>query len=135
MSEETSPQTLPSREEKRFRKTVRRKVVIEEEVPDRPNPEDYAPVTFRFYNELQRDVPIFYEWIDKWTKINECKGYLYDGGIYTLPRIVYEYLKNKCGVPVYANIEQEICPGQRAMVAKPISFKHHYRLDIVNSAA
>lgn len=135
MSEDQAIQVPPTREEKRFRKTVRKRVVIEEEVPDRPNPSDYEMVTFRFYNEQQRNVPIFYEWIDKWTKIGECKGYMYDGGIYTLPRVAYEYYKHKCGEPVRANVEEEIFPGQQGKISRAVGFKNYYRLEPVNAMA
>src|SRR5690606_175621 len=129
MSEETKPElsaAAMAREEKKYKKTVRRKVVIEEEVSDKPDPYSYEPVTFRFYNEQQRGVPVFYEWIDKWIKMNECKGYFYDGGIYTLPRIVYEYYKTRCGEPIRADVEMELFPGQTGKKSKEIGFKPHY---------
>jgi hypothetical protein len=134
MSEETKTSPQAGREEKKYMKTVRRKVVIEEVIPDRPDNDDYKPVTFRFYNEEQRDVPVFYEWIDKWTKIGECKGYMYNGGVYTLPKIVYEYYKNHCQEPIYSNVEEEIIPGKSSKVSRIVGQKPKYRMDVIQGS-
>lgn len=135
MTQNNIPSPQMGREEKKFMKTVRRKVVIEEVIPDRPDNDDYAPVTFRFYNEQQRHVPVFYEWIDKWTKVNECKGYFYDGGTYTLPKIAYDYYKKNCVEPLYTNVEEEIIPGKTSKVSRITGYTSKYRMDVIGAVA
>lgn len=122
---------VPKRTEKRYQKTVRKKVVVEELVDDAPDPHLYEKVTFRFYNEEQRGVPVFYEWIDKWTKLGECKGYFYDGGTYTLPRVAFEYYEQKCAEPIYSNVSKEITPGTASRVSEITGYKKKYRLEPV----
>lgn len=120
------------RSEKRFKKTVKKRVVIEEQIDDAPDEKLYEPVTFRFWNEEQKGVPVFYEWIDKWTKINECKGYMYDGGTYTLPRIAYEYYRDQCQEPIYSNVSEEIVPGQPSKVSRVTGRKPRFRMDVIH---
>jgi hypothetical protein len=129
MAKTTSLAPELSKEEKKYRRVVRKRVVIEEECTDAPDPQQYEPVSFIFWNEEQRGVPIPYEWVDKWTPIGKCKGMMYDGQKYTLPRIVFEYLRDKCGYPEYSQVQQELVPGQMHSVSKAIGFKKRFRME------
>lgn len=118
-------------EEKTKVRKVRKKVFVEEEVVEQRDPKLYEPVTFVFWNEEQRGVPIDYEWIDRWMKPGQCKGKFYDGQKYTLPRIAYEYYRDHCSTPIYSNVEQELVPGQMSKASKEIGRKYRFRLDVV----
>ena len=114
-------EAILKQKEKRYRKVVRRKVVIEEEQDDAPDPKQYEPVKFIFFNEEQRGVPVPYSWVDKWLKIGQCKGMMYDGQVYTLPRVVFEYYRDQCFEPIRSNVEEEVVPGQRNFINPHIS--------------
>lgn len=135
--ENNTTATIPQNKgkvDKRYRKVVRKKVVVEEEVDDFPDPKKYEIVTFRFYNERQRNCPIYYEWVDKWTKIGEYKGHFYDGGTYKLPRVAFEYYRDRCGIPIRENVEQEIYPGKTGMIPKVVGWERFYRLEEIKAA-
>lgn len=119
--------------QKSQRKKVRKRVIVDEEVLDRPEPKDYEPVTFLFFNEEQRGIPVHYEWIDRWIRINECKGIFYDGQRYTLPRIVFNYYKNQCSMPIYANVEQELVPGMPMKASKEVGRTYRFRLEEIRA--
>ena len=119
-------------EDKKYRKTVRKRIVVEEEQVDRPNPEDYEDVKFIWFNEEQRGVPVPYEWIDKWIKIGKCKGMFYDGQTYTLPRIVFNYYKNECFEPIRSNVEEECVPGQMHLVSRVVGKKYRFRMQEIS---
>lgn len=116
--------------QKRTRK-VRKRVVIEEDVVEKQDPKQYEEVTFIFWNDEQKGIPVEYSWVDKWIRPGQCKGTFYDGKQYTLPRIVYEYYRDQCSMPKYANVEQEIVPGQFAKASKEIGRIYRFRLDVV----
>lgn len=118
-------------EDKTKTRKVRKRVVVEEEVVERKDAKQYEPVTFIFWNEEQRGVPVEYEWIDRWLRQGDCKGTFYDGKQYTLPRIVYEYYKEHCSTPVYANLEHEVIPGHPKMASKEVGRKYRFRLEEV----
>lgn len=128
--EHTAMKQYEGQKRKRF---IRKRVVVDEEVTEFPDQKLYEPVTFRFYNEEQRKVPVPYEWIDKWTKIGQCKGMFYDGKTYTLPRVAYEYYRDNCYEPIRADVEQEIYPGQTGFISQEVGRKHRFRLEEVRS--
>lgn len=125
MSVETEEEVKPKKMTKR-----RRRVVIEEEIEDKKDPRLYEEVRFTFWNEEQRGVPISYEWIDKYLKFGACKGMFYDGKIYSLPRIAYDYYKN-LSTPIYKEVEQELVPGQIFKASKEVGRKYRFRLEEV----
>lgn len=122
---------LPKFAEKKYRRVVRKRVVVEEEMDERPDPKQYEAVKFIFYNEEQRGVPIPYEWIDRWLGIGQCKGMMYDGQIYTLPRIVFEYYRDQCFEPIRSNVEEEVIPGQMTKVSRVVGKKYRFRMQEV----
>ena len=117
-----------AREDKKYRRVVRKRVVVEEEEIDRPDPYQYEKVKFVFHNEEQRGVPVPYSWIDKWLKVGQCKGTFYDGQTYSIPRIAFEYYRDQCYEPIRSNLEEEVVPGQTHMVSRVIGKKHRFRL-------
>jgi hypothetical protein len=131
MAEKELNEQQQAKEDKKYRRVVRRRVVVEEEETDRPDPAQYELVKFIFFNEEQRGVPQPYEWIDKWLKIGQCKGMMYDGQIYKLPRIAFEYYRDQCFEPVRSNVEEEIVPGQRSMVSRVTGKKFRFRMQEV----
>lgn len=124
-------EVAPASVNKKFRRIIRKRVVVEEEVDDMPDPKQYEDVKFIFYNEEQRGVPISYEWVDKWLGIGKCKGMFYDGQIYTLPRIVFEYYRDQCYEPIRSNVEEEIVPGQISRVSRVTGKKYRFRMQEV----
>lgn len=110
---------------------VRKRIYVEESIQDHKDEKMYEPVTFRFWNEEQRGVPISYGWVDRWIKYGQCQGMFYDGQTYTLPRIVYEYYKNNCATPKYSNMEKEIVPGQLNRVSTETGKNYRFRLELV----
>lgn len=127
---ELAPQKVAKEKPKRYR-TVRKRIVVDEEVEDCPNPQDYEPITFRFWNEEQRGIPVDYSWVDRWTKPGKCKGTFHDGQTYTLPKIAFEYYRDNCSLPKYANVEQELVPGQYSKAAKEVGRTYRFRLEVV----
>ena len=110
----------------------RKRVVIEESYEDVKNEADYVPVTFRFYNDEQKDIPVEYSWEDKWIKPGQCKGTFYDGQVYTLPKIVYEYYRDRCSIPKYSNQSKEIIPGQMNKVSVETGRIRRFRMDVIS---
>ncbi len=124
------PKASPSR--KSVTRMVRKRIYVEEEVQDQKDEKMYEPVKFRFWNDEQRGVPVSYGWIDRWIKFGECQGMFYDGQVYTLPRIVYEYYKENCAVPRYSNQDKELIPGQMNRVSVETGKIHRFRLEPVS---
>ena len=117
---------------KNVRKTTfKKRTIVEKHEEECETPKDYEMVTFIFWNEEQRGAPQFYEWVDKWTPLGKCTGTFYDGQKYTLPRIAFEYYKNQCSEPKYAQVEQEMVPGQIMRAAKEVGRKYRFRLEEV----
>lgn len=119
------------KKEKRIYRKVRKKVFVEEEVEEKPNTADYELVTFRFWNDEQKGIPVDYQWVDRWIKPGKCKGIFRDGQTYTLPRIAYEYYRDQCSMPKMANIDQELVPGQFNKAAKEVGRIYRFRLEVV----
>ena len=117
-------------EEKKMVKR-RKRVIIEEEVEDKKDPRMYETVTFIFWNDEQRGVPVNYEWVDKYVKYGECKGIFYDGKQYTLPRVAYEYYRDNCSTPKYRDVDQELIPGQMTKASKEVGRTYRFRLELV----
>lgn len=128
--EAKNPTEKPQSEKKIYRK-VRKRVFVEEEVEEKPNTAQYEMVTFRFWNDEQKGIPVDYQWIDRWTKPGKCKGIFRDGQTYTVPRIAYEYYRDQCSTPKYSNVDQELVPGQYTKAAKEVGRTYRFRLELV----
>lgn len=109
----------------------RKRIVIEEDYEDVKPEEDYVPVKFRFNNEEQKGIPVPYEWVDKWCKDGQCKGTFYDGQIYTLPKVAFEYYRDRCSIPKYSNESKEIIPGQMNKVSVETGRIRRFRMDVI----
>lgn len=118
----------PSRNNPKSFKKVRKTVVYEEEREDQPDPHMEEEITFVFRNEEQKGIPQFWLYVDKWTN---RQGTMYEGQKYTLPRKIFEYLRDKCQVPEYSNIEKEIIPGQTHTVSQITGYKKRFDLQVV----
>lgn len=112
-------------------KKVRRRVVVEEDREVTKDPKQYELVTFRFYNEEQRGIPVDYSWVDAHIRPGEVKGKFYDGQTYTLPRVVYEYYRDMCSMPKYAQVDQELYPGMMTKAPKEVGRNYRFRMDII----
>ena len=116
---------------KRQYKKVRRRVMVEEDREVIKDPKQYELITFRFWNEEQRGVPVDYSWIDAHTKQGQIKGKFYDGQTYTLPRVAFEYYRDMCSMPKYAQVDQELYPGMMTKAPKEVGRTHRFRMDVI----